>query len=569
MVLNHLNNIAIAWLFLFLFVKNGISQVSVKATVNTDRISVNEPFELVYRTENATADQIQIPSVPGLSISKRSGTFSSFSIIQGKVSGFEEFTYTVTARKPGKYTIPPAKITIKGKVFLANSIQITVVAETEKKPAEEAEADVFFKASLSHNPIYLGQQTILHYDIYTNQNVINANFIKKPSFEHIYSKLLTTRHTGRNVVISKKQYYTQTIESFTLYAHKTGILRLEKADIEYKYEIPDKGNPFFNDVVVKTRKTNDLFLEVLPLPDKNVPINFSGAVGSFTFSASVDKKTITTDDMFRVTINIRGDGDPKYWKAPAWENMDGAKIYEPDLVSENIEIDKGREFTTRVYEYLVQVEKPTDFVLHPKFSFFDPHKTSYVELKDKPIIVKVLPGKTASPANAINDVQVTENQYFLSDNTYNNFILPAFILGLILLLIFTFLKIKKRKNIIQKPENKDNLSVVDKLHIHLNEAELFEQKEDHKAFFNAIMNAVYLYLKEKLNEGIALTDKKSTISLLQEKKVPSNIAHELERLLSSCELAVFAGQKPEMTDVIKDTKLLLDKMEKCMVDNIS
>lgn len=568
MVSNHLYNIAISWLFFFLFVQTGVSQVSVKVTVSTDRISVNEPFELVCRIENASADHIQIPSVPGLSISKRSGTFSSFSVIQGKVSGFEEFTYTVTAQKPGKYTIPPAKITIKGKVFLSNSIQITVVAEKEIKPAE-AEGDVFFKAILSDNPIYLGQQTILHYDIYTNQNVINANFTRKPSFQHIYSKLLNTRHTGRNVVISKKQYYTQTIESFTLYAQKTGVLPLEKAAIEYKYEIPDKRNPFFNDVVVKTLKTNDLSLEVLPLPDHNVPVSFSGAVGSFTFSASVDKQTIKTDEVIRITMNIRGDGDPKYWKAPAWENMDGAEFYEPDLISENTEIDKGREFTTRVYEYLVQVKKPADFVLHPKFSYFDPDKKSYVELKDKPIIVKVLPGKTASTTAEKNEVQGAESQSVSSGNPYRKFIVPAFLLGLISLLIFAFLKIKNRKNVIQNPENKDNLSGINKVYMHLNQAALFEQKEDHKAFFNEIMKATYLFLKEKLNSGSELADKTSTISLLQEKNVPSNILHELERLLSSCELAVFAGQKPDMKGITEMTKSLLKSLEKVSDDNNS
>lgn len=566
MVLNHLPTIAISCLLLFLFGQTGVSQVFVKATVSTDRIFVNVPFELVYRIENASADHIQIPSVPGLSISKRSGTLSSFSIVQGKVSGFEEFTYTVTAQKPGKYTIPPAKITIKGKVFLSNSIQITVVAEKEIKPAE-AEGDVFFKALLSDNPIYLGQQTILHYDIYTNRNVINANFTKKPSFQHIYSKLLNTRHTGRNVVMSKKQYYTQTIESFTLYAQKTGVLPLEKATIEYKYEIPDKRNPFFNDVVVKTLKTNDLILEVLPLPDQNVPLSFSGAVGSFTFSASVDKQMITKDDVIRITMSIRGDGDPKYWKAPTWEIMDGTEFYEPDLLSENTEIDKGREFTTRIYEYLVQVNKPMDFVLHPKFSFFDPDKKSYVELKDKTIIVKVLPGKTASSIDEKNEIQDSDSHSASSGNSYRKFIEVAFLLVLIPLLTFAFLKIKNRKKFIQQPENKYNLSAIDMVYIHLNEAALLEQKQEHKAFFNEIMKAVYLFLKEKLNSGSELSDKKSTISLLYEKNVPSDTIHELERLLSNCELAVFAGQKPDMKGITDMTESILKSLDK-VSDNI-
>lgn len=556
------------WLFLVFLIQPVVAQVSIKATISTDQISVNEPFELVYRVENVSADHIQLPAVPGLTITRRSGTYSSFSMIQGKLSGYEEYTYPVIAQKPGKYTIPPAKITVKGKVYVSNSLEITVKAGSAKKPAE-AEGDVFFKAVLSDNPIYLGQQVILHYDIYTDKNVINANFTKKPSFQHIFTKVLNTRHTGRNVVISKKQYYTQTIESFVLYAQKTGILPLEKAEIDYKYEIPNSKNPFFNEIMVKSLRTNDLKLEVLPLPQQNVPTSFSGGVGSFTFSARVDKQTITTDDVVRLTMTIRGDGDPKFWKAPTWQAIDGAEFYEPNLLAENTEIDKGREFTTREYEYLVQITKPKDLVLHPVFSYFDPSQKTYIELKDKPIMITVVPGKaTASTVDKGND-SGSENFQYEAEDTGLQFIIPAILFGLISLLYFVFIQRKNRKKGNEQTENKVYPTMKETLNLHLSEAEKYEAQGNHKAFFDEILKAVNYLLKERLYAGHEVADKKTTRTILNEKNVPDTTIDTLEHLLFTCEMAVFAGQKPDMNGITEDTKSLLNTLNKHFDNNIS
>jgi hypothetical protein len=541
----------VAFIGLYLPVQS--QTVLLKAEVSNVSIEAGEPFKLMYTLENGEMENVSLPQLAGLQISGRPSVETSMSIVNGKRSGFMRYTYTAAFEKEGNYTIPPATAFVKGKKVMSNSVKIKVSASSPDKH-KDVKGEVFFKAKLTPEKIYLGQQALLSYEIFTSKNVVNAEFSKAPEFEHVYLKPVDIPVTGRNIVINHKNYYTQPIQTFHLYAQKSGKLKLEKAYITYKYEIPVSGNPFFSDVKSETYATNELVTDVLPLPTQNVPYSFSGGVGDFFIKTSADKKTVTLNDALKIVMVIKGDGDPKYWKAPRWDSLKNVEFYEPNLLREESIVENGREFHTKVFEYIVQFDKPGSFILKPKFSYFSPEDKKYVTLEDKAINVEVVPGNGAPLAeNDTSDVDIT--------NQKSGFFPLPVILGVLSVLLaglgyFLFWK-KKPKEVSETLKPADEVAK-----IFLQKAKLHEQKGENRLFFEEISYAMTHYIKQKYGIQNDTFDKENIIDLFKEKNIPESLISTFLKIYATCEFALFAGQKPEMKDILEETMTWIGDMER-------
>ena len=83
------------------------------------QVIAGQRFRVVYTLTNGDGENIQVPEFTGLDVlyGPARSQSSQISIINGKTSSTKEesYTYTVVASKEGKYTIPSATITSKGK----------------------------------------------------------------------------------------------------------------------------------------------------------------------------------------------------------------------------------------------------------------------------------------------------------------------------------------------------------------------------------------------------------------------------------------------------------------------
>ena len=57
-------------------------------------------------------------------------------------------------------------------------------------------------------------------------------------------------------------------------------------------------------------------INVMPLPEKDKPESFSGAVGSFDFKLTTNKKELRTSEAFEVRLEVSGDGNLKLFRVP-------------------------------------------------------------------------------------------------------------------------------------------------------------------------------------------------------------------------------------------------------------
>ena len=61
--------------------------------------------------------------------------------------------------------------------------------------------------------------------------------------------------------------------------------------------------------VEKTLKSNPVIINARALPADGKPVDFSGAVGSFTFQSEVDKTRLKTNDAVTLKCTITGRGN--------------------------------------------------------------------------------------------------------------------------------------------------------------------------------------------------------------------------------------------------------------------
>ena len=528
----------------------------VKFTAETSQVQVeaNTPFLLIYKIIDGQSDELELPQVKDLTIQKRPNVETSVTIINGKKSGYVKYTYQVVVSKEGKFILPPARAKIDGKWLQSNSLTIEV-GKPVVRNYDSKGRDVFFKAILDKTKVYVGQQTLLDYEIFTNKDVINVEFEKLPQFQHIFVKPIERQNAGKNVIINNQRYYTQVVESFVLYPQKSGRQKLDRINIIYKYDVNTGSNPFFNEVKAEKHATNDLELEVAELPDNNVPGTFSGAVGEFSFSNKLSRQTISTEEILKIEMKIKGDGDPKFWNAPKLESIKGIEFFEPNLLSEETVIENGKEIHTKVYEYLAEVKKGGEFILYPKFSFFSPQNNRYITLEDKPLTINVLQG-SKNNVNRQKEEDKDSSEEHSAEKKYYWPLLFLLLMTISGLSYWVFSKRKKQKNDIDAKINAKRIA--DQC---LVRAKSFLDAGENRMFFEEISHALTRYLKFKMNIENEELDKNTLLNKLTVLDVPDSLVSSFDKMYSLCEISLFGGQSPDTKDVFNETLNIISSLE--------
>lgn len=63
--------------------------------------------------------------------------------------------------------------------------------------------------------------------------------------------------------------------------------------------------------------------EVLPIPEKNRPTPYFGAVGRFSIAAALDRDRVKFGDSFKLTLTVRGQGNFEFLRMPELLRLDG------------------------------------------------------------------------------------------------------------------------------------------------------------------------------------------------------------------------------------------------------
>lgn len=149
--------------------------------------------------------------------------------------------------------------------------------------------------------------------------------------------------------------------------------------------------------VLKRLTVQPVELNVLPLPEKNRPDSFTGAVGNFSYSVKINNNDITVGDLIKTTTTIEGKGYLDKIRPPRFSPGRHFKVYDPRLMP-------GSTRDRLVIEQTL-VPMSTNAAALPEISFnyFDPIAEKYQELTAGPFQLK------------FHKQQTTEYQHFRPD----------------------------------------------------------------------------------------------------------------------------------------------------------
>lgn len=584
-----LKKIFLSTFLLFLVSQLG-AQVTFQTKVSKNRMGINERLKVSFEM-NKNGDNFRPPKFEGFRVVGGPNQSTSNTWINGKRSFSRTYTYFLNPTRKGTLKIGQATIKIDGEIYKTSPAQVEVT-DAVKTPNQGGNADyiadqnVHLVAEVSNGRPYLNEAfTVVYKLYYTSQiGISNVNEVESPSFADFWSHLIPIQKLEMKQGVFKGETYNYvTWRKAVLYPQKTGELVIEPLTLNINVQVPSNRRDIFgqriNRQVPKVITAGKRIIKVKPLPEKNKPIGFTGAVGSFDLSYSLNKKVLKASESFQATLKVSGRGNLKLFGLPKITVPATLEVYEPEhteSIKTNLLGMQGSIQDTYTIVPEFQGNYPIPGV---SFSYFDPNKQSYVTLSSKEYMVNVNEGPLAgkSPKGEIvsnllkpnlNDKQFnfialeTDLQPIIKSQSFfgkRNFYLMIFVPFVFLFLFTIWFKTQSTRKIDPVTERQKTANRLAKKY--LSSAKKALRKKE--AFYEALERALHNYLKAKLRIVTADFSKDRIISLLKDKKVEINLIKEFVALLSVCEAARYAPTTSvRMQEDFDCASKLISKMDK-------
>lgn len=390
-------------------------------TVSLDRntIAVGEQASLSLKFDGVQPQGTpDLPAINGLQF-QYVGPSSSFNFINGQTSSSITYNYVVLAQRDGQFTIPALTVDVGGQRLVSQPVTLTVTkASAPPAAAVNSGSELsFMQLVMPPGKVYVGQQVAAQLQVYVRddvENFANFNFTGQDADGFLIGKSAQGRQYRTQV---GNHVYTVIPINYALTVTRSGPLTLGPFTANAVVVVPmqnqndeDPFRQFFNQGEQKqvSLVTEPVKVESLPLPDRNKPANFSGAIGDFTMTASVGPTNVTAGDPVTVHVQISGRGSFDSVTLPDQSALAGFKIFPPTVKTELS--DQTGLNGTKTFEEIVTPQS-ADIHEWPQFSFsfFNPDDGRYHTLTQPAVALTVhSAGSTPLPAFAKNSAP--ENQ---------------------------------------------------------------------------------------------------------------------------------------------------------------
>lgn len=570
-------------------------------------VATGEPFEVVY-TLNARPEQFRQPEFSPFELLGGPSTSTSTSVqmigTQIRQNITVSYTYYLRANSTGKFEIPPAQATIKGKNFSSNSLSIEVVKGStpasqpqqgaQSPSGEEAESikggkDLFGAFLVDKRNVYLGEPVIVTLKVYDRMGLSRLAPPKLPALQGFYKNDIPTPElrqlTRENV--NGQIYNTGVIARFILYPQKTGdltigsvefngavqrtVTRRSRSWFDFDFDFPTiQEQPI-------TFRSEPVTIHVKPLPPGQ-PANFSGTVGDLSMAASIDKPELNTNDALTLKIKLTGKANMKMINPPVVSFPADFDAYPPKA---NVQEEYTTEGTTGsvTFEYIAIPRHPGTFTIPPvSFSYFSPRSNEYKTLASQPFSVTVNKGREDTTITVVSGLSREDVRLLNQDIRYIKRNIPdwknkqllldshLFILWYVApLVLFALLIGIRRKTIRERADaarmrHKRAARLAAK---RLRKAEKAMKNQQQDEFYEEILKAIWGYLSDKLMIPLANLSRDNAWQALSERGISGELKEQLGKIIDTCELARFApaGTLPSMKETYENAVVLMEKID--------
>ena len=509
------------------------------------------------------------------------GTSSRIEIINGKVNAGVDYTYTLQPKKAGNFAIGPAEVTVKGKTIKSNTKTLRIV-----KAVQSGEVDrgpLFLSSTLSPKQIFVEAQALYTLKLFRQTRVGDIS-LGLPEAEH-----LTFKQLGKPIEyqsVYKGESYQVLEVRYALISSKEGLYgirpsRMSMTVFRSRRKSPRSlfDDPFFSFSSGQpvTIASEPLELNVLPLPQKGRPTDFSGLVGSFKIKAHLEPTKIKAGGSATLTVLLSGRGNVKRIPDLKLPELEKIKVYadQPVLTEET---DARGLAGSKTMKWALVPEKEGEYRIPSlSISFFDIESKQYRVLKSPDLSMSVLPVENAQTqiSPEVLKGQKSEGSRKQEVKELGQDILPVHtsikdlhpgarpdIGGMVFwaILIIPFFAYAVTF-FIQKFHRKTTVSVAA---ARARRAAKILIQECHKEELssNHLTSAIRRYLNERFNLSLGSLTPDEAADILGSRGVSGKTSERLRRTLQELEDAIYTGKGQELCDMGGDIPELIKQIEK-------
>lgn len=576
------------------------------AQVSKNKVAIGEVFTVAF-TLNGTGSNLVYPNFKGFDIYSGPNQSQSISMVNGNVSQSTTLSFYILAKAEGKYTIGSASVMSGNQKLETKPIVIDVVKgnpqpqqqnQSQQQPSDKeknqyasdlSNDDLFVRTYLSKTKCYLGEQVTITQKVYSRVDLRGFQNVKFPPYNGFWAQ---QENTNQQINLKQENvngvnYYVADYNKVYLFPQRVGLITIEPVELECIVRRQTKRQPrnifeqFFGaggyeDVAVKV-KSKPVKVEVIDLPTQNKPIDFTGAVGDFSFKVDISKNEVKANDALNLKFTISGTGNIKLVEPMKLNLPESFEQYDPKIIESIKTI--GGVGGSKIYDYLIIPREKGDFILsNLGFSYFNVLKKKYISIPSPEITLHVLEGDGENAqiiSSNKKEIKETENDLryiktgdlnlthkedeFFSSIIHYLFLLIPFI-AFIFAILFKKNQIKANSNLKLVKERKAAKLAKKQLSV----AEKYLNLKNKDLFFNEVLNALNNYVGDKFNMSVVDLSKEKISDMLLTKQVNEQTIQQLLEMLNTCEYAKYAPSSVtgDLNKVYLNTLELISDIEK-------
>lgn len=576
-------------------------------------VEMESQFEVAYTVNTNQVNDFRAPAFDDFEvlIGPSRSVQSYTSIVNGKTSHVNNMTYTyiVMPKREGTFTLPGASVTIKGKSYTSNTLSIKVLPQDKSgsnkqlqqgssrsasnKGSQISSKDLFLVGNLSKTKIYEQEAVLLTYKLYVaSVSVSSIRPVKIPDFSGFHSQELDLSNSDRWDLenYQGRNYRTAILQQVVLYPQRSGKLAIEPAQYEVSVEQPmeleDPFDAFFNmrtsNTVRKNISSPSISVDVNSLP-AGKPLDFSGAVGDFNLSASINTNEVKANEAVTIKLILSGTGNMKLISSPEVDFPSDFEVYDPK-VEDQFRLTANGLSGNRVIEYLAIPRHEGNFKIDPiKFSYFDLKSKTYKTLTTQEFNLKVAKGigSGATSGNAVvgnytnqeelkilaedirfikmNDVELYPREQFIYGSwTYKLFFIIPSIIFIVFLIIYSK-RLKEYSNTALVKTKKANKVAKSRM----KSAAKLLHSDSKEQFYDEVLRGLWGYISDKLTIPLSKLSKDNIEEELNNSGVSPELTADFIRTLNECEFAKFApgDDNQAMDKILQDATEIIGRIE--------
>ena len=545
-------------------------------------VAAGENFRVAYTINTSDVEEFRMGGVQdGLEViaGPYTSSQSSYQMINGHTSSSSSvtITYTLYAAKNGSFTIGASHAVVGGKRLSSRPVKIQVSGHAQRtngapnmhgqdsydQPRMRSAgsaisgSDLFIKVSASKKRVHEQEPILLTYKVYTQVDLTQLEG-KMPDLKgfHTQEVPLPQQKTFHTETVNGRPYKCVTWSQYVMYPQMTG--RLEIPSITFKGIVVqqnrnvDPMEAFFNGgsgyvEVKKDIKAPGITLQVDPLPQR--PANFSGGVGKFNISASLDKKEVKAGEPITLRVVVGGIGNLKLLKQPVVNFPKDFDKYDAKVTDKTRLTANGVE-GNMVYDFLAVPRNQGSYTIPSvELTYYDTSKNAYKTIKTQPFKVEVEKGDGTSAesedfASQDKDIHTiklgkvvqhkADDMFFGSFGYWISLLMP--LIAFVVLLIVFRRRAIENADIVKKRSNRAGKIATKRLRL----ANKLMLQGKQGEFYDEVMRALWGYMSYKLNMPAEKLNRDNIRETLGRHFVDDATIEKFTTALDECEFERYA-----------------------------